>query len=126
MMDDDPSKKESKGKRIFKKAVRRNSKSTSSGSSAEGGAGVSHTKSQETVASAHASEQAATAIATATATTDYRGKKSVEIHESQNRMIMEAASPLVAVETSALLKKLKTSVNDVRGEPRNLKRVRLL
>ncbi|XP_026725977.1 AN1-type zinc finger protein 5-like isoform X2 [Trichoplusia ni] len=48
-MENDPSKKESKGKRIFKKAIRRNSKSNNSSqnSSIEQGTGVSRSKSFE-------------------------------------------------------------------------------
>ena len=48
-MENDPSKKESKGKRIFKKAIRRNSKSNNSSqnSALEQGIGVSRSKSFE-------------------------------------------------------------------------------
>lgn len=48
-MENDPSKKESKGKRIFKKAIRRNSKSNNSSqnSALEVGIGVSRSKSFE-------------------------------------------------------------------------------
>lgn len=49
MMENDPSKKESKGKRIFKKAIRRNSKSSnnSQNSPLESGINISRSKSFE-------------------------------------------------------------------------------
>lgn len=46
-MEDDPNKKESKGKRILKKAIRRNSKSNNSQSSGQSSIGVSRSKSFE-------------------------------------------------------------------------------
>ncbi|XP_072929333.1 uncharacterized protein drn isoform X1 [Epargyreus clarus] len=46
-MEDDPNKKESKGKRILKKAIRRNSKSNNSQSSVQNNSGVSRSKSFE-------------------------------------------------------------------------------
>lgn len=46
-MEDDPNKKESKGKRLLKKAIRRNSKSNNSQSSTQNSIGVSRSKSFE-------------------------------------------------------------------------------
>lgn len=148
-MENDPNKKESKGKRIFKKALRRNSKSSSSGQNSDQAVGVSRSKSAE---NEHLSieindgtplpkpdgtnkkadslqpnpgNRLSTIEDSVTEITN--GKKAVEIHESQNKMIEKALS---VTEDNAktnilalpVVKEQRLSIQD--GPKKNLKRVR--
>lgn len=149
-MENDPNKKESKGKRIFKKALRRNSKSSSSGQNSDQGVGVSRSKSAENKnlsieinegtllpkpdgakkKADSSANQAATgrlSIIHDSSTDVARGKKNVEIHESHNKMIDET---LTVSEGNAkpndvalpVVNQQRLSIQD--GVKRNLKRVR--
>lgn len=150
-MENDPNKKESKGKRIFKKALRRNSKSSNSGQNSEQGVGVSRSKSAENEnisIEIHdgtplpkpdgvkkktdncANGQPAggrLSVIRDSSLEVAKGKKNVEIHESHNRMI---EGTLAAPEGNAkpnnvlfpVVKEQRLSIQD--GVKRNLKRVR--
>lgn len=150
-MENDPNKKESKGKRIFKKALRRNSKSSNSGQNSEQGVGISRSKSAENKNlsieindgtplpkpdgakkksdnSANGQPAGGRLSVIQDSSVDVaRGKKNVEIHESHNKMIDET---LTVVEGNAkpnnvlfpVLKEQRLSIQD--GIKRNLKRVR--
>lgn len=128
-MENDPNKKEFKGKRILKKALRRTSKSSNS-SNNESNLGVSRSKSFESKRAAGAETandsaplprpDGATATAADDKITDIALKKTVDIQEQHN-IIHEDQTP---VSTRDL--KL-SSQNDINSEPstskKNLKRV---
>ncbi|CAB3235425.1 unnamed protein product [Arctia plantaginis] len=113
-MENDPSKKESKGKRIFKKAIRRNSKSNSGSqnSALEVGIGVSRSKSfenkhqsleindstplpkpdgtkeiLESSAKSKVDDKAADHNQESAPTLESNGRKSVDIQENRNQLI---------------------------------------
>ncbi|KOB71955.1 AN1-type zinc finger protein 5 [Operophtera brumata] len=115
-MENDPNKKESKGKRIFKKARRRNSNSSNSGQNSEHGVGVSRSKSTEnknlsieindgtplpkpdgakTDNSADGQKKGGKlSIIQDSSVEVAKGKNNVEIHESRNNIIVKTLSKL--------------------------------
>lgn len=130
-MENDPNKKDSKGKRIFKKALRRNSKTSNSGqgSGLEQGIGVSRSKSFEPAGGAPLPEPGGAAEPPAPLggpdrLCDTLKSKKVEIRESQNKTIAElpvANNNANANESFSDLKEPGLSIQD--SAKRNLKRV---
>lgn len=150
-MENDPNKKESKGKRIFKKALRRNSKSSNSGQNSEQGVGVSRSESTEnknlsieindgtplpkpdgaknkTDNSAGGQNMGVKLSVIQDSSVEVsKGKKTVEIHESNNRLFIETLTVSEGNakpnnETSLVVKEQHHSSLD--GVKNNLKRVR--
>lgn len=134
-MENDPNKKESKGKRIFKKAVRRNSKSSNIGQgsalehqgiggtrsrSLEGPGGALETSVSVPLPKPDGTNSPQQGITSATVRSDIKWRK-IEIRESHNETIAE--TPHLDSKELLLRAPNNTSLSSQDGVKRNLKRV---
>lgn len=147
-MENDPNKKESKGKRLLKKALRRNSKSSNSSQSSEPSTTVSRSKSFENKQqSLEINDSAPLPILDGTKPNpaggargrperapppleripidEKKSKKMVDIQESRNEVYEEAASASKS-DANATSLKLENTVrhSEAESSKKNLKRVR--
>lgn len=147
-MENDPNKKDSKGKRLFKKAIRRNSKNNNNGSQQsaimEQGVSVSRSKSFENKGGSErlndstplptpdgpsdkAEHEAAKHRAGPVGPSDeVKVKKIVDIQEARNEIFEEAATDSKKDSRSRSTLKLDKKSLEPESSRRGLKRVRLL